>query len=98
MRQNRLEGSRCRCPSDRTGALACSFFSELDQTFSIKLRQKAPESASKKTRLADFERPIRLPTSWRSSRYRRTRSPKVFASRLGGDGGLRRSIPMLDLK
>ena len=62
-------------------------------------RRRRPSRLPRRQDFADFERPIRLPTSWRSSRYRRTRSPKVFASSaLAATGGLRRSIPMLDLK
>jgi type IV secretion system protein VirB4 len=39
-----------------------------------------PSLRSRKTKLADFERPICRPTSRRSSRWRRTRSPNVLAS------------------
>ena len=85
--------------SDRTGALACSFFSELDQTFSIKLRQEGARVGFQegKTRRLRATDPITyllevLPIQ----AHEVTEGLRI--ARLGGDGGLRRSIPMLDLK
>ncbi len=43
--------------------------------------RKRPNLCSRRVRLADLDRPIRLPTSCRSSRCSFIRSPIVFASR-----------------
>ena len=43
--------------------------------------RKRPNLCSRRVRLADLDRPIRLPTSCRSSRCSLIRSPIVFASR-----------------
>jgi len=72
---------------------ACSLPNWINRSRSSSCSCKRPILSSRNVRLAFFDRPIRFPTSWRSSRWRRTRSPNLLSSReLTASGGSPRSM------
>jgi hypothetical protein len=81
VQKNGFDVSKADPDSDRTRAFACPFFpNSMRRPRSSSGTRNRPSLCSRKVRLAALDRPVRLPTSCKSSRCNLTKSPNVFVS------------------